>query len=360
LQNGRLSLNRVIASKANPFMKVYTQSKAEADALFDQIETAFAKHQVSPTPINFLVWYEYFLGQNQELITMLDLGIKQHGYINVLGVRIYEAFLIDKQADTQELERAFRKFLERMISRLMDWTNSIEQHTATLDSYLHELTTRGDMDAQTLAILTNNVLATTRSIVSSQSDMQQELIVATTKIQALQKELASARNESMTDTLTQLPNRRAFDLRVEQNMQSTKQPDQLCFILFDIDFFKKFNDTYGHLIGDAVLRFIAGVVQKVIEPSQLLARIGGEEFAVLIQHASLEQAQQLAERIRIKVANSQLKRKDTGETINNIHISLGVSSYKPGETWEEWYQRTDKALYKSKEEGRNRTNISRD
>jgi len=190
--------------------------------------------------------------------------------------------------------------------------------------------------------------------------MQQELIVATTKIQALQKELASARNESMTDTLTQLPNRRAFDLRVEQNMQSTKQPDQLCFILFDIDFFKKFNDTYGHLIGDAVLRFIAGVVQKVIEPSQLLARIGGEEFAVLIQHASLEQAQQLAERIRIKVANSQLKRKDTGETINNIHISLGVSSYKPGETWEEWYQRTDKALYKSKEEGRNRTNISRD
>lgn len=341
-------------------MKVYTQSKAEADVLFDQIETAFAQHSVSPTPINFLVWYEYFLGQDGQLKAMLDAGIQHNGYSNVLGVRIYESLLKDKQADTSELEQAFRKFLERMISRLMDWTKGIEKHTQALDTYIQDLTTRGDIDAQTLASLTQNVLATTRSIVSSQSEMQQELIVATTKIQALQKELITARNESMTDTLTQLPNRRAFDLRVEQSMQSTKQRDQLCLILFDIDFFKKFNDTYGHLIGDAVLRFIAGVVQKVIEPSQLLARIGGEEFAVLIQHASLEQAHQLAERIRIKVANSQLKRKDTGETINNIHVSLGVSTFQPGETWDVWYQRTDKALYHSKENGRNRTSLAVD
>ncbi len=341
-------------------MKVYTQSKAEADLLFDQIEQAFVQHQVSPTPINFLVWYEYFLGQDGQLKAMLDAGIQHNGYSNVLGVRIYESLLKDKQADTSELEQAFRKFLERMISRLMDWTKGIEKHTQALDTYIQDLTTRGDIDAQTLASLTQNVLATTRSIVSSQSEMQQELIVATTKIQALQKELITARNESMTDTLTQLPNRRAFDLRVEQNMQSTKQRDQLCLILFDIDFFKKFNDTYGHLIGDAVLRFIAGVVQKVIEPSQLLARIGGEEFAVLIQHASLEQAHQLAERIRIKVANSQLKRKDTGETINNIHVSLGVSTFLPGETWDVWYQRTDKALYHSKENGRNRTSLAVD
>jgi len=336
-------------------MNVYTQSKTEADALFDQIIIAFQTHQVSPTPINFLVWYEYFLGKNQALVSMLDSGIKQHGYINILGVRIYEAFLIDKQADTQELEQAFRKFLERMISRLMDWTNSLEQHTATLDTYVQELTSHGDLDAQTLAILTNNVLATTRAIVSSQSEMQQELIVATTKIQALQKELVEARNESMTDTLTKLPNRRAFDLGIERNTQTTKQKDQLSLILFDIDHFKKFNDAHGHLIGDAVLRFIAGVVQKVIEPSQLLARVGGEEFAILIPHASLDQAYQLAERIRLKVASSPLKRKDTGETIDNIHISLGVSSYEPGENWELWYQRTDRALYHSKENGRNQT-----
>ncbi len=341
-------------------MKVYTQSKAEADALFDQIEQAFVQHQVSPTPINFLVWYEYFLGQDTRLKKLVDEGVQQSGYSNALGVKIYESLLKDKQSDTSELEQAFRQFLERMISRLMDWTKGMEKHTHALDTYVQELTSRGNLDAQTLAILTQNVLDTTRHIVSSQSDMQQELIVATTKIQALQKELAKARNESLTDTLTQLPNRRAFEQRVEQGMQSTKQRDQLCLILFDIDFFKKFNDTYGHLIGDAVLRFIAGVVQKVIEPSQMLARIGGEEFAVLIQHASLAQAEQLAERIRIKVANSQLKRKDTGETINNLHVSLGVSSYKPGESWDEWYQRTDKALYHSKENGRNRSTKAED
>lgn len=340
-------------------MKVYTQTKAEADALFNQIEQAFTQHQVSPTPINFVVWYEYFLGQDNQLKQMLESGLQHSGYSNVLGVKIYESLLKDRQADTSELEQAFRKFLERMISRLLDWTKGMEKHTQALDTYIHDLTTRGDIDAQTLASLTHNVLTTTRSIVSSQSEMQQELIVATTKIQTLQKELVEARNESMTDALTQLPNRRAFDLRVQQTMQSTKQYDQLCLILFDIDFFKKFNDTYGHLIGDAVLRFIAGVVQKVIEPSQLLARVGGEEFAVLIQHASLDQAHQLAEKIRIKVANSQLKRKDTGETINNIHVSLGVSSFKPNESWDDWYQRTDKALYQSKAEGRNRTSLAK-
>ncbi len=339
-------------------MKVYTQSKAEADAIFDQIEQAFTQHQVSPTPINFLVWYEYFLGNDKKLNSLLNEGVMHHGYTNLLGMKIYESLLKDKQADTSELEQAFRKFLEHMISRLMDWTTGVDKHTQALDNFIHELTTRGDIDAQTLASLTHNVLATTRSIASSQSEIQQELITATTKIRSLQQELIEARSESMTDTLTKLPNRRAFDLRIEQGMQSTKQRDQLCLILFDIDFFKQFNDTYGHLIGDAVLRFIAGVVQKVIEPSQLLARIGGEEFALLIQHASLAQAEQLAERIRIKVANSQLKRKDTGETINNIHISLGVSSYKPGETWDEWYHRTDKALYHSKKNGRNRTTLS--
>lgn len=339
-------------------MKVYTQSKSEADALFERITDAFQQHHIIPTPINFVVWYEYFLGQDQTLKTMIDEGIRQNGYTNMLGIRVYEVQLKDKQVDTSELEQAFRTFLERMISRLLDWTKGIEKHTQTLDSCIQELSSKGDMDAATLSNLAQNILSTTRSIASSQSELQQELLAASVKIQTLQKELTEARQESLTDALTKLPNRRAFELSVMQHIETTKQSNQLCLILFDIDHFKQFNDTYGHLIGDAVLRFLASVVQKVIEPSQLLARLGGEEFAILVPTASSEQALALAERIRTKVAASQLKRKDTGETINNLHVSLGISCYQLGESWENWYQRTDQALYQSKNQGRNRSTLA--
>jgi diguanylate cyclase len=340
-------------------MKVYTQNKYEADAILSKVIVAFEQYKVVPTPLNFLVWYEYFLGTETALVEMLDSAIaNRDGYTNTLGVRIYEAFLKEQQVNTSELEQAFRKFLERMISKLMDWTTSMEQHTSTLNTYVNQLSDNDNIDPETLKSLTGSVLSTTRSIVASQTELQQEMVVATLKIQELQKELLIARAESMTDPLTQLPNRRAFTDALEQAMASTKQSNDLSIILFDIDHFKKFNDTYGHLIGDAVLRFIAGIVQKVVEPSQLIARIGGEEFAILIPHASIEQASTLAETIRTKVASSQLKRKDTGETINNIHISLGVASYRPNEEWDSLYQRADDALYQSKKQGRNRTTVA--
>jgi diguanylate cyclase len=340
-------------------MKVYTQNKYEAEEILTKVIAAFEQYKITPNPMNFVVWYEYFLATNPKLVAVLNNAMQNRdGYTNTLGVRMYEEFLKEQQADTSDLERAFRKLLERMVSKLMDWTKSMDSHTQELDHYVHELAGREDIDTETLRNLTGSVLSTTRSIVASQSEMQQDMLAATQHITKLQKELEAARAEAMTDMLTKLANRRWFEQDLEMAMQNTKGNGELAVILSDIDFFKKFNDNYGHLIGDAVLRFISGILKKNVESSQLVARIGGEEFAILVPNTTPEEAFLLAEHLRNKVATSHLKRKDTGETIGNITISLGVALYRIGEEWDTLYQRADAALYQSKENGRNRTSLA--
>jgi diguanylate cyclase len=340
-------------------MKVYTQNKYESEAILVKVIEVFEKHGITPNPMNFLVWYEYFLANNSKLIAVLDNAMQNRdGYTNTLGVRLYEEFLKEQQADTSDLERAFRRLLERMVSKLMDWTKNMDSHTQELDHYVNQLSSRQDIDPEMLRNLTGSVLSTTKSIVATQSEMQQDMVAATKHIAKLQKELEDARAEAMTDMLTKLANRRWFEQDLDIAIQATKENNRLAVILCDIDFFKKFNDSYGHQIGDAVLRFISGILKKSVEPSQLVARIGGEEFAILVPNATVEEAFALAEHLRHKVEISHLKRKDTGETIGNITISLGVASYRLGEDWDSLYTRTDKALYESKETGRNKTTLA--
>lgn len=337
-------------------MKVYTQNKFEAQDIFDKVIDAFQQYNITPNPMNFLIWYEYFLASNPSLVETLDDALhNKDSYTDTLAVRIYEDFLKTQHSDTSDLEKAFRKLLERMVSKLMDWTKSMDSHTHALDQYVAQLSERDDLDPETLRNLTGHVISTTKSIVASQGEMQQDLLTATQHIKKLQTQLAQARAEAMTDVLTKLANRRWFEQDIEQAFSETSENNELFVIIIDIDHFKKFNDNYGHLIGDAVLRFIAGILKKNIEPGQLVARLGGEEFAVLVPRSSREETIALAEHLRHKVSISQLKRKDTGEIVGNLTISLGVSAYHLGETWDNLYHRADTALYQSKEQGRNRT-----
>jgi len=340
-------------------MKVYTQNRFEAQEILTKVLTAFEQHKVTPNPMNFFVWYEYFLGDNTALKATMDNALQSRdGYSDSLGVRVYKEYLKDTQSDTSDLEKAFRKLLEMMVSKLMDWTKNMDTHAAALDTYVDQLSGI-NIDPETLKSLTGHVLSTTRSIMASQTDLQQELLAASQQIKGLQSQLEASRQEAMTDMLTRLANRRWFEQDIEAAMQRCKRPNELALILLDIDHFKSFNDTYGHLVGDAVLRFIGGILQKTVEPSHLVARIGGEEFAVMITNASIEQALSMAEKLRRKVEVSQLTRKDTGETIGNIKISLGVGTYIPGESWDTLYQRVDKALYMSKHNGRNQSTIAK-
>jgi diguanylate cyclase len=125
----------------------------------------------------------------------------------------------------------------------------------------------------------------------------------------------------------------------------------------DIDHFKKINDNYGHLFGDKVIRAVAQVLTDNVKGRDTAARYGGEEFIVLLPNTPLEGARALAEKIRSTIEGGRIK-KGGGEETAKVTISLGVSRYAPGESSASFIERADKALYVSKQSGRNQVSLA--
>ena len=157
-----------------------------------------------------------------------------------------------------------------------------------------------------------------------------------------------------TDFLTGLLNRRKFyEILGQEEERAESHAGGLSLIMFDIDHFKAVNDTYGHAIGDGVLKTIASVVTAHIRKADVLGRIGGEEFAVLAAETEAESASALAEKIRSAIEATEF------DHAGKVTVSLGVSIYNKGLTLDEFVRRADEALYAAKNKGRNRVECYR-
>ena len=162
------------------------------------------------------------------------------------------------------------------------------------------------------------------------------------------------RQQSIRDPLTGLYNRRFLEeYLVHERVRATRKNRPLSVIMLDIDHFKRFNDTFGHDAGDAILRRMGLVLQGHVRGSDIACRIGGEEFALLLPEAPLPIAYQRAENILDTVRRLQIKHR--GQVLGAITVSLGVAAFpKHGETPEALIRAADRALYQAKEGGRNK------
>lgn len=170
--------------------------------------------------------------------------------------------------------------------------------------------------------------------------------------------------DATLDALTGLNNRHQFALRLrEETATAKRQNAPLCCIMTDIDFFKSVNDTYGHAVGDCVLKNVAKTIKKELRENDIPSRYGGEEFAILLPHTTLEEAELVAKRLRSAVEKKKINIEEYNiEGIKQIGvtISIGVSAYnKADKEIETLYQNADKALYEAKESGRNRVVVYR-
>ena len=157
--------------------------------------------------------------------------------------------------------------------------------------------------------------------------------------------------DAMTDSLTSTANRRAFDLELEKRLvDKTQQEGSLALILVDIDFFKHFNDRYGHQTGDQVLIQVAKVLERVTRSTDVLARYGGEEFAVILPNISTKDALQISERMRALIEQHRF---DHHGLVHRLTISVGTAFAVDGDSPRSFCERADAALYSSKENGRN-------
>jgi diguanylate cyclase (GGDEF)-like protein len=160
------------------------------------------------------------------------------------------------------------------------------------------------------------------------------------------------RTEAMTDPLTGLLNRRGLESNVERLSRAPAGPGTVAsWIMLDIDHFKRVNDTHGHDGGDAVLKHVAAMLTAFAREGDVVARLGGEEFVVMLPGAGLAAALAAAERLRARIEQSE---PNAGGTPLRITSSFGVAAQRPGTPWGVAVQAADEALYRAKEGGRNR------
>ena len=178
------------------------------------------------------------------------------------------------------------------------------------------------------------------------------------EIEELRVESAKLYQKVATDQLTGVMSFSHMSEALESHVNSSAQTGKmLCVMMIDLDFFKKVNDTYGHLVGDIVLRLTAERIKAAVRDFDMVGRFGGEEFTVILANADMALARIIAERIRHDVAESPFHAK---EHLIEVTISLGVAMLRPGETREAILERADVALYEAKQAGRNRVVVAED
>ena len=158
----------------------------------------------------------------------------------------------------------------------------------------------------------------------------------------------SVLEQTITDPLTQIYNRKHFFDELQREIdRSVRTGEKLSILLFDIDDFKKINDEYGHYSGDQALVSITSTIKRTIRPYDTFARLGGEEFGVILPNLDQNEAFDIAERIRIGVEESRLNRKIP------VTISIGLTEYLDHDSPDDMYKRTDDAMYEAKRCGKN-------
>jgi len=157
---------------------------------------------------------------------------------------------------------------------------------------------------------------------------------------------------SLTDELTRIGNRRALIDSVDMELSRCRRTGaSMSLLILDLDFFKKINDTYGHLAGDAALVRVTGIIQKSLRQYDILGRIGGEEFAVFLSNTSVEKSLEIAERIRSSIELNRFNYE--GQDIA-LTVSIGQTTLGCNTLFTELYDQADQALYKAKTSGRNK------
>jgi diguanylate cyclase len=307
-------------------------------------------------PRNYEIWYVYATGYNAPLNKIINETLARQGKLTDSDLdQIYDTYLSHIKT-TDRIDKVGARVIGeiddvmKVLSEALGMTGSYD---ASLSGATEKLSSARNRDQITSIV--EALLRSTTEMRETNKALEDRLTLSKNEISNLQHSLEVIRAESLTDPLTGLGNRKYFDRMINTSVQSAlASGDPLSLLLFDIDHFKSFNDSYGHLTGDQVLRLVGLSLKQTIKGQDITARYGGEEFAVVLPNTALRQALTVADHIRRAVMAKELKKKSTGEILGRVTISVGVAMLKQGDDTDALIERADACLYAAKRNGRNR------
>jgi diguanylate cyclase (GGDEF)-like protein len=211
---------------------------------------------------------------------------------------------------------------------------------------------RTEHQDRVVTILDKNLEPQYFTISVSKSENSGDYLVTLSDITKMKLQQIENEKKASLDPLTNIYNRQKFDDVFNQEIKNTNRYGySLSLAIIDIDKFKDFNDTYGHLVGDEVLVSTAQVVQKNLRETDIFARWGGEEFVILFRNTNISQAKIVCEKLRKRIENN------THQTARKVTVSFGLTQHSSSDTCKSMFKRCDEALYFAKENGRNRVEV---
>jgi len=301
-------------------------------------------------PLSYALWYEHVAGRNAALSAVLNAAIERGDKLDEATTHdLYSRHVAEVDEHTaQRVSHGFQRVLTGMAESAAQAGDQTERFGSSLNRFSAQLST----DA---GLALGDVLDSTRRMQDAVEQLNQRLVDSQAEIELLRDEVARARSEALHDALTGLANRRAFDQALAHSLAQDEAP---CLLMLDIDHFKRVNDHYGHVFGDQVIRAVAQVMKAHVKGQDTAARVGGEEFAVVLPATPVGGARALAERLRATIAAARIRRTGQDASHERVTVSLGVASHVRGETASQFFARTDQALYASKAGGRDRVTLA--
>jgi len=271
--------------------------------------------------------------------------------------------LIQKKTKFEKRLGDLHQSAERINGGLKEVLELLDGVSLSSASFLEkpEKSNKEDLYAGNIYKVVDVIRAQVEEIVKISHEFAEHITQHGSEISDLSEQLEKTKKDAMIDPLTGVANRRKFEIVLDALLGDIqKLKGRLSVLVSDVDDFKEINDKLGHHAGDQVLRLVAKSFIYNLKDSDFVCRWGGDEFTAIIPNATPINAAAVGERIRSTLAKKTIMDKESGETLGKVTLSIGVSSYRDGDTSKKMTDRADKAMYVAKHSGKNKVVTDKD